>query len=174
MLHVRPCRIPGPAQEDTGMHTLAPTSTRHLRVNISTECPTQFVDLTPRIVSLVRDSGVQTGFVNIQSLHTTTAIVLNEHEPLLLDDFAGVFDRLAPEDRGYRHDHPFLRTVNLTEDERVNGHSHCRALLLPSNVCLNIVDGKMQLGRWQRLFLVELDGPRDRQVSVLVFGEGTR
>jgi secondary thiamine-phosphate synthase enzyme len=167
-------RIPGRAQEDTGMPTLAPTSTRHLRVNISTECPTQFVDLTMRIVALVRDSGVQAGFVNIQSLHTTTAIVLNEHEPLLLDDFAGVFNRFAPADRDYRHDHPSLRTVNLTDDERINGHSHCRALLLPSNVCLNIVDGQLQLGRWQRLFLVELDGPRERQVSVLMLGEGTR
>jgi len=156
------------------MQTLAPTSTSHFKLNVSTECPTQFVDLTARILGLVRDSGVQNGVVNVQSLHTTTAIVLNEHEPLLLDDFAGVLGRLAPDDCGYRHDQLGVRTVNLTVDERINGHSHCRALLLPSNACLNIVDGKVQLGRWQRLFLVELDGPRDRQLSVLVFGEVMR
>jgi secondary thiamine-phosphate synthase enzyme len=156
------------------MHMLAATSTCHLQLTVSTEYPTQFVDLTSRIVAFVRDSGIHTGVVNIQTLHTTTAIVLNEHEPLLLDDFTVLLERVAPDHGAYRHDEPGLRTVNLTPDERVNGHSHCRALLLSSSVCLNILDGKPQLGRWQRLFLVELDGPRDRQISVLVFGEASR
>jgi secondary thiamine-phosphate synthase enzyme len=61
--------------------------------------------------------------------------------------------------------------VNLVEEERPNGHAHCRALLLPSSACLNVTEGRLQLGRWQRVFLVELDGPRERSVSVLLFGE---
>ena len=69
--------------------------------------------------------------------------------------------RAAPRDGRYRHDDPAVRTVNLTADERPNGHAHCRALLLPTSVCLNIVDGRLQLGRWQRVFFVELDGPRE-------------
>ena len=64
--------------------------------------------------------------------------------------------------------------MNLTPDERRNGHAHCRALLLGPSACLNVVDGRLQLGRWQRVFLVELDGPRAREISVLMLGEGGR
>ena len=96
---------------------------------------------------------------------------MNEHEPLLLEDFAGLLDATAPSQRAYRHDDLSIRRVNLTPGERVNGHAHCRALFLPSSACLNVVDGALQLGRWQRVFLVELDGPQEREVSVLVTGE---
>jgi secondary thiamine-phosphate synthase enzyme len=67
-----------------------------------------------------------------------------------------------------------LRTVNLTEQERANGHAHCRALLLPSSASLNVSRGRLVLGQWQRVFFVELDGPREREVSLLVYGETWR
>jgi secondary thiamine-phosphate synthase enzyme len=72
------------------------------------------------------------------------------------------------------HDDMSARTVNLAPGERPNGHAHCRALLLGSSVLLNVASGSVQLGRWQRVFLVELDGPRTREVSILLFGEGLR
>jgi secondary thiamine-phosphate synthase enzyme len=143
----------------------------HTRLRIATARPTQFVDLTDQVQALVAEAGVQSGLINIQSLHTTAAVVLNEHEPLLLDDFAAVLERAAPQDAPYQHDDLSVRTVNLVPDERVNGHAHCRALLLTPSACLNIADGRLQLGRWQRLFLVELDGPRVRELSVLILGE---
>jgi thiamine phosphate synthase YjbQ (UPF0047 family) len=58
--------------------------------------------------------------------------------------------------------------------ERPDGHAHCQALLLGPSASLNYADGQLQLGRGQRVFLVELDGPRAREVSVLVMGEGVR
>jgi secondary thiamine-phosphate synthase enzyme len=153
------------------MQTVAPTQTcRHTRVRIDTERPTQFVDLTTHLQAFVAASGMQTGLLNVQSLHTTAAIVVNEHEPLLLTDMAGLLDRLAPVDAVYRHDNITLRTVNCVLSEPPNGHSHCRALLLGSTAALNVVDGELQLGRWQRVFLVELDGPRTRDVSLLLVG----
>ena len=60
--------------------------------------------------------------------------------------------------------------MNVTLGERPNGHAHCRALLLPPSACLNVVDGRLQIGRWQRVFFVDLDGPRSRQVTVLLVG----
>ena len=131
----------------------------------------EFIDLTDRIEAVTAAAGVHTGLVNVQSLHTTTAIVVNEHEPLLLADFAALLDSVAPAAASYRHDDTTIRTVNLAPGERPNGHAHCRALLLPASATLNLADGRLQLGRWQRLFLVELDGPRLRDVSVLVMGE---
>ena len=154
------------------METLVPTATqRHCRIQVATGQAIEFVDLTERIEALVASAGIQSGAVNVQTLHTTTAIVVNEHEPLLLSDFNRLLDRAVPVDAAYRHDDLAVRTVNLTADERTNGHSHCRSLLLGTSVCLNIVDGTLQLGRWQRVFLVELDGPRTRDISVLLFGE---
>jgi secondary thiamine-phosphate synthase enzyme len=154
------------------MGTLTSASTcRQARIPVTTGHPTEFIDLTDRLERLVADAGLRFGICNVQTLHTTTAVVVNEHEPLLLADFASLLERAAPRHAHYRHDDWFMRTVNVTADERSNGHGHCRALLLGASVCLNVVDGRLQLGQWQRVFLVELDGPRERDISVLVVGE---
>ncbi|HJR58336.1 MAG TPA: secondary thiamine-phosphate synthase enzyme YjbQ [Vicinamibacterales bacterium] len=156
------------------METLVPAAVcHHGRIRVATERAMEFIDLTERIEALAAEAGIHAGLVNIQSLHTTTAIV-NEHEPLLLADFDALLARAAPRDVLYRHDDMDVRTVNLTPGERPNGHAHCHALLLGSSASLNFARGRLQLGCWQRVFLVELDGPRVREVSVLVLGEGVR
>src|SRR5262245_51309933 len=151
------------------METLAsPATCHHARIRVATERPMEFIDLTDRIEALAARAGIHAGIVNIQSLHTTTGIVVNEHEPLLLADFRSLLDRTAPRDATYRHDDMAARSVNLAPGERPNGHAHCHALFLGSSATLNFAEGRLQLGRWQRVFLVELDGPRVRDVSVLV------
>ena len=153
------------------MDTLAAgTTCSHMEFIVATDRPTQFVDLTDRIEAFVRQTGLSFGIVNVQSLHTTAAIVLNEHEPLLLADLASMLARLAPIDDIYQHDDSSRRTVNVSPDEPANGHAHCRALLLPSSAAINVVGGRLQIGRWQRIFLVELAGPRRRRVSVVALG----
>ena len=157
------------------METLASATTcRHARIRVTTGGQVEFIDLTDRIEALAAEAGIHAGLVHIQSLHTTTAIVVNEHEPLLLADFTALLARAAPRDAAYRHDDMSVRTVNLTVDERPNGCAHCHALLLGSSAALNLAEGRLQLGRWQRVFLAELDGPRVREVSVLVIGESAR
>jgi secondary thiamine-phosphate synthase enzyme len=157
------------------METLSSVSLcRHIRIPLASRDPTEFIDVTERLQSFITDAGVRVGVINVQTLHTTTAIVVNEHEPLLLEDFQAVLEQTAPCDGRYRHDDLLVRTVNLTEAERANGHAHCRALFLPSSTCLNVSRGRLVLGRWQRVFFVELDGPREREVSLLVYGEAWR
>jgi len=158
------------------METLTPVSAcRHsIRIHITSTRPTEFLDLTDRLESLIAGAGLRFGIVNVQTLHTTTAVVVNEHEPLLLGDFQSLLEAAAPGDGRYQHDDTSARSVNLTDAERPNGHAHCRALLLPTSCCLNVTEGRLLLGRWQRVFFVELDGPREREVSVLVFGETAR
>jgi secondary thiamine-phosphate synthase enzyme len=154
------------------METLAHApACRHSRIRVETSRAAEFVDITGRIHETVADAGVRDGLVNVQTMHTTTAVLVNEHEPLLLLDFAALLARLAPEHGAYRHDDMAARTVNLAPGERPNGHAHCRALFMPSSASLNIAEGRLQLGRWQRVFLVELDGPRSRELSVLVLGQ---
>ena len=158
------------------MQTLTPVSAcRHTTtIHVTTTQVTQFIDITDRLDRLVADADLRFGIVNVQTLHTTTAIIVNEHEPLLLTDFQALFEAVAPGAGRYQHDDMQARTVNVTEGERPNGHAHCRALLLPPSVCLNVTGGRLLLGRWQRVFLVELDGPRERDLSVIVFGETGR
>ena len=154
------------------METLAHATTfRHATVRIETQHPTQFVDLTDEVTAVVTDSRIHTGLVNVQGLHTTTAIIVNEHDAPLLSDVAELLERIAPQDGFYRHDNVGLRNSNCVLADRPNGHSHCRALLLAPSVTLNIAGGRVQLGTWQRIFVVELDGPRTRSVSVVAIGE---
>ena len=157
------------------METLSPTFIyRHTKVRIVTEQHTEFIDLTESLEELLAESRILTGLLNVQSLHTTAAIVVNEGEPLLLTDFECVLRKIAPDDVAYRHDDESIRTVNLNPGERPNGSSHCKALLLSSSACLNVLDGRLVLGRWQRVFLAELDGPRSRELSVLLIGEAAQ
>ena len=154
------------------MDTLARSSSCcHARLRITSLHPTEFVDITDRLSAWVRASGVDTGHLNVQSLHTTAAVVVNEHEPLLLADFESLLERTAPCHGTYGHDDLSVRDINLMPNERRNGHAHCRALLLPASASLNVVGARLVLGRWQRVFLVELDGPQERELSVVMVGE---
>ena len=140
--------------------------TQHdLTISVVTRDETEFIDLTQTLVALVQSLGVREGVLTVQTRHTTTGVMINEHEPLLLNDLKAMFERLVPAGR-FQHDDFGRRTVNLTPDERVNGHAHCRAALLRTSESVPIVNGALTLGRWQRVFLVEFDGPRRRDVSV--------
>jgi secondary thiamine-phosphate synthase enzyme len=136
---------------------------------VQTSRPLEFVDVTERVAQCVADAGIEDGSVLVYSRHTTAAIRINEHEPLLIQDMERLLARLAPEG-GYCHDDMSVRTVNLNDDERVNGHSHCRSLLLAASETIPVAGGRLLLGRWQRIFFVELDGPARREMIVQVTG----
>jgi octaprenyl-diphosphate synthase len=140
------------------------------RLRFESTHPTEFIDLTDRIRAEVRRSGLSTGRVHLQSLHTTLGLAVNENEPLLLRDFQGLLERLAPGDVTYEHD-DFSRRIDIATDEPVNGHAHCRQLLLTGFATLLVENGELVLGRWQSVFAVELDGPRQRQLAMQLDGE---
>lgn len=139
-------------------------------LEIRTAGAMDFADLTEELDRCVQRAGIEHGLLNLQCLHTSAALLLNENEPLLHEDFRALLERWAPRGAGWQHDRFDVRTVNLAPGERPNGHAHARALVLRSTECLNVVGGRLQLGRWQRVFLVECDEARDRTVSVMVLG----
>ncbi len=142
----------------------------HARVELRTERSFQLVDVTAIVAERVRRSGVSFGTASVQSHHTTAGLFLNENEPRLLEDIEAFLRRLVPQGPPYRHDQLDAREGPVALDERPNGHAHLQALLLPSFVSLNVADGELDLGRWQSLFLAELDGPRTRTLSIIVAG----
>lgn len=137
------------------------------RAELATEARMQFIDVTELVRERVRRSGVRHGLVVVHTKHTTTAVVVNENEPHLLEDLHDRLERWAPLDGDYRHNRLHSRD---RPGERPNGHAHARAVLLGMSAGLNIIDGALELGAWQSIFFVELDGPRRRSLSILVLG----
>jgi len=156
------------------MPTTSPSSSiaRSRVLTIATREPIQLVDITDAVAAVVRQARLTDGLVHVFSRHTTAAVRIQEDEPLLLEDFRRFLARLAPPDAQYGHNDFRIRTQHMHPDERPNGHAHCLQLLLGSSESVPVVDGQLCLGAWQRLFLVELDGPRaEREVLVQVLGE---
>jgi secondary thiamine-phosphate synthase enzyme len=139
-------------------------------IKIETERAPEFIDLTERIQDCIAEAGIKNGTVTVFSRHTTAAIKINENEPLLLEDMAKFLERIAPRNDSYMHNDFTIRTVNMTEDECPNGHAHCQQLFLSTSEAIPIIDGVAQIGRWQSIFLIELDRPRQREVLVQVMG----
>jgi secondary thiamine-phosphate synthase enzyme len=134
----------------------------------------QFLDITDDVEDVVRRSEVRDGMALVYSPHTTCAVVINEKEAGFLHDFGELMESLVPVAGAYRHDDLEARTENLEDDPHdvPNGWAHCRqALLGTASQAVPIVDGELLLGRWQRVFFVELDRSRDRRVLIQAMGE---
>jgi secondary thiamine-phosphate synthase enzyme len=133
-----------------------------------TERGPQFIDITDNIVQLVQQSGIENGFVVVFSKHTTAAITINESEPHLICDMEQMLERILPPHHDYAHN---TYAHVLGDGERPNGHSHCQHLLFGASENIPLVGGDLTFGQWQRVFLVELDHARERQVVVQIVGE---
>ncbi|WKZ81729.1 MAG: secondary thiamine-phosphate synthase enzyme YjbQ [Acidimicrobiia bacterium] len=139
------------------------TEILHFRTNTGNE----FWDLTEITREVVARSGVRHGQVTVHTPHTTTTIVLNESETGFLNDFRRMIDGMIPVEGYYEHDDHTLRTENLQEDEFLNGHAHCRQMLVGSaSVTIPVVDGEVLLGTWQKVLFGEFDQARERRVVV--------
>lgn len=152
--------------------TIARTLAHRACLTVQTTQAPQFLDITQEVEKAVAASGVKEGIALVFSAHTTAAIRVNENEPLLLQDMEEFLKRVAPSNLYYRHNDFAIRTANMTPDECPNAHAHCQQLLLGVSEAIPIAEGKLLLGQWQRIFLVELDRPRERQVWVQVLGSG--
>jgi len=139
-------------------------------LKLETSRAPQFIDITEHVLRYVEEAQVTDGCVVVFSRHTTASVKINENEPLLLEDMEAFLERIAPRTGDYKHNDFGIRTVNMTEDECPNGHAHCQHLLLGSSETIPIVEGEMQFGQYQSIFLIELDRPRPREVLVQVMG----
>ncbi len=142
--------------------------------DLVTERCGQFIDVTDEVVDAVARSEVSNGMALVYSPHTTCAVVVNERESGFMEDFQELLESLVPsEGPYYRHDDLSIRTEGLEDDphEFPNGHSHCRAVLMSASQTIPVVDGKLLLGRWQKVFFCELDRSKPRKVFIQVMGE---
>jgi len=148
----------------------AQTTVRCEALIIETSDAPEFIDITDEVQRIVAESGIGFGQATVFSTHTTAAIKVNENEPLLLQDMARLLHQLAPLHAEYEHNDFSRRTVNLDEDECKNGHAHCQHLFLSTSETIPVLDGRLAMGQWQRVFLVELDRARQRRILINIVG----
>lgn len=136
-----------------------------------------FTDITDWVSQNIPDGF--TGLANVYTPHTTAAIALLEDEILHLVDVRFFLDAMVPVSKipegshrniKYLHDMISLRN-NVPHDERVNGHSHLRTLFFSSSESVPVNNGDLILGEWKRIFFVELDPIRQRQVTLTFIPE---
>jgi secondary thiamine-phosphate synthase enzyme len=126
-------------------------------LRIRTTAKREMVDLTARVAAVVREAGLEEGLCSVYTPHATAAIVVNENDdPNVCVDVLDALDRLVP--------------AGIWRHDRVDGNaaSHIQATILGPGETIPVRGGKLLLGTWQAVMLVELDGPRDRLVLVTV------
>ena len=165
-----------PSHSVRPLHSAVVPATSFVAYSETLEYDTQhaleFIDITADVQNVIARSGVKFGQAVIMSNHTTAAVVLNEHEPLLLNDMARVLSRIAPAGDYYEHNDFSIRTHNMTDRECANGHAHCQHMFLGASETVPVHNGAAHIGEWQSIFLVELDHARPRTVFVQALGVG--
>ena len=125
-------------------------------INVRSGAREQLLDITDRVARLIATSGVRDGVVHLWSLHTTCGLTVNEgFDPDVAADMVRFMAQLVPASGPFRH-------------QEGNSDSHIKTALFGPGLTLIIEDGELLLGQWQKIFLAEWDGPREREIALII------
>jgi len=128
-------------------------------ISLSTSKRLDLVDITGDVSSFVKECKIESGICLVNSPHSTTAIIVNEHESGLMEDILRKVREEFPRGAGWHHDR--------VDD---NANAHLASVFLGHSKTFPIKDGRLERGTWQNIFFLELDGPRSRRVLFEVMG----
>jgi len=135
----------------------------HLELKLPKTYETDIIDITSKVETLVNQSKIKEGIVNIFNAGSTGAIITLEFEPGLLKDIPDFLERIIPKSLMYQHEQTWHDN---------NGHSHVRASLMGPSLTVPIHRGTLIHGTWQQIAFLELDDkPRTRHLIVTIIGE---
>ncbi|MHC4071289.1 MAG: secondary thiamine-phosphate synthase enzyme YjbQ [Planctomycetota bacterium] len=136
-------------------------------LNIKTQGNCDVVNITEQVGAAVTLSGIGAGMITLFNIGSTAGITTTEYEPGLANyDLKAAFEKIAPENARYEHEETW-------HDD--NGHAHVRATLLGPSLVVPIVDGRLTLGTWQQIILIDFDTrPRTRTVVCQMVGDPDR
>lgn len=135
------------------------THTKYL--NFNTKNKIEFIRITDEIEKAIIESKVKEGLVLVNPMHITSAVIVNDNERGLHEDYKRVLEKLVPYGEDYRH--------NDTGED--NAASHIWRQLIGHQVVMPITNGKLDLGPWEEIFYCEFDGKRNKRVLVKIIGE---
>jgi secondary thiamine-phosphate synthase enzyme len=117
------------------------------------------VDITDKVEKIVRESKAKEGMCFVFTTHTTACLTMNENESGLLNDIKETLEKIAPRSGSYRHN----------RGGEGNANAHIISSIIKPYLVIPVENGSLKTGTWQNLFLVDLDGPRTRNVNVQIF-----
>jgi len=129
-----------------------------MNIILKTTKKQELIDITKQVNEFVKKSNVKEGLCHIYVRHATASIIINEnYDPNICIDLLNALNKAFPDNAGYLHD-------------RIDGNAgaHIKAAILGPGETIPIEHGNLNLGRWQAIMLVELDGPREREVIVSI------
>jgi secondary thiamine-phosphate synthase enzyme len=128
-------------------------------MRIETRTKSETIDITDRVAEKVNDAGIRDGICVVTVAHTTAGVFVNENaDPDVQRDLLTTLERLVPDQGDYRH-------------AEGNGPAHIKSVLIGGDITVAVRDGRLDLGRWQGIFLAEFDGPRTRSATVTIIGD---
>ena len=132
------------------------------KFTISTKGFDDLIDITSKVQNITSSFGIKNGIVNISVIASTACVITMENEPGLALDLPKLLADLVPINQVYQHD-------NVWHDG--NAFAHLKATMLGNNVTLPLLDGRVELGLWQQIVLIDFDNkPSTRQIVVSVIG----
>ncbi len=132
----------------------------HHLISLSSKSRREFIDITSQVVEIVQRSAVKDGICVVSVPHATAAILVNENERRLINDMLAKIEELFPSSASYSH--------NSIDD---NADAHLAAVFFGHSKTFSITEAELVRGTWQSIFLVELDGPRQRrEVHIQIIG----
>lgn len=132
-------------------------------IKLQTKGERDMIDMTSQLSNIVKESKIKNGTVTIFVLGSTAAVTTIEYESGLIHDFPVMLSRIVPKGIEYEHD-------NTWHDG--NGHSHVRSSLIGPSITIPIIHGKLTLGTWQQVVLLEMDTrSRNRTVILQIMGQ---
>ena len=134
--------------------------------SVSTHKRMEILDVTGNVAKVVEESGIANGLVHVWVPHATAAIAVNEHDTDLWDDILTAFEHLVPIKGNYHHNAKY----GWNSGEQ-NAHAHILNCLIKPDVTIPLENRRIQLGIWQSILLIEMDGSRTRHINVQVMGE---
>lgn len=130
-------------------------------VSVATKGLNDFVEITNDAQKVVGESKIKNGMVFVNALHNTAAVIIQENDSTIHEDLVATLEKIAPLKGEYRHSY----------EGNENATAHLKSNLLGTFVTMPLKDGKLILGTWQHIWILELFEPRRREVSVTVIGE---
>jgi len=131
-------------------------------ITIHAKTRRDYINITPKVESAVKKSGVAEGLCLVNAMHITASVYINDDESGLIKDYDDWLESLAPHEPVSRYRH------NGAED---NGDAHLKRQIMGREVVVAITNGKLDLGPWEQIFYGEFDGQRKKRVLVKIIGE---
>jgi secondary thiamine-phosphate synthase enzyme len=130
---------------------------KQIVIQIKTHNKSEILDVTDKIESNIVETGINEGLLNIYLPHTTASVTINENDLNLWFDISEALQKIAPHSNFYHH--------------RPNADAHILTSLIKPSVTIPFTERSLNLGTYQRILLIELDGPRTRTLYITLLGE---